>query len=128
VHPTLGEGVAGLVVGPEPAASRTVRWAAPGVVWMWWASQVAVDGAPVWPGTSSDVACVTSRASSSASWAFAAWTSLMAVVVSAASIDHNGTPATAPSWSRTPAIARVTRCGWCAIAVMTPIQAATTDI
>ena len=104
-----------------------MRCAAARVVLVWWASQVAVEVAPDRPGMSSASAWATSRASSSASWAFAAWTSLMAVVVSVASIDHNGTPATAPSWSRTPAIARVTRCGWCAIAVMTPIQAATTD-
>ena len=104
-----------------------MRWAARRVVWVWWASQFAVEVAPVWPATSTVSAWVSSRVLSSASWASARSTSSITAVVSAASIDHNGTSATCDSWSRTAATAPVTRWAWCAVAVMEPIQAPTTD-
>ena len=62
-----------------------------------WACQFAVEVAPGAAATSVRSAWASSRASSSASWAFAACTSSMVAVVSAGSIDHTGTPATARS-------------------------------
>ena len=62
-----------------------------------WACQFAVEVAPVSAATSIRSAWDSSRASSSASWALADWTSAMVAVVSVASIDHTGSPATEAS-------------------------------
>ena len=74
--------------GPRRARSRVRSWSSrPGRAassgarpggWCgwWWACQFAVEVAPVWPATSMRSAWVRSRASSSASWALAAWTSV----------------------------------------------------
>ena len=80
----------------RPWASRRVRNAAGRVVLVW-AYQFAVEVAPVWPAISVRSAWVSSRASSSASWAFAAWTSERAAVVSMGSMDHTGRSAAAVS-------------------------------
>ena len=67
------------------------------VVRVRWACQLAVEVAPVLPAMSIRSACARTLASSSASWALADWISARAAVVSAASIDHTGIPATSLS-------------------------------
>ena len=91
---------------PRPArcesgrAARGRRRAAPPggrrarVVRVVTACQFAVEDLAVSPGRSIRVACDRSRAFSSASCASAAWTSPIASVVSAASMDHTGTSVT----------------------------------
>ena len=81
----------------RPLASRIARCAAGRVVRVRWACQLAVEVAPALAAISIRSAWARSRASSSASWALADWISAMAAVVSVASIDQTGTPATA--WS-----------------------------
>ena len=106
----------------RPVASRIARWAAGRVVRVRWACQLAVEVAPVAAATSMRSAWASSRVSSSASWALAAWTSSRVAVVSSGSIDQSGTVATEARVERTPATAVDTRWGWFAIAVMGQFQ------
>ncbi len=79
------------------SANRIARWAWGRVVLVVTACQLAVDDLAVSPAMSMRSAWVSSRASSSASWALAEWTSARALMVSVASRAHTAASARSDS-------------------------------